>query len=215
MKNKILPPVIIISALLFAAIVSYSLVPKKPIEVKTATAEKIQAPQAALSDNQPTPLPTPLPTPFPTVKPKQTSPQTPAIPAPTKAPTPTNLPTPTPQPNNNTEPKPTPTASQTPAPSPIASIVHIEIKTPNGSSSFETEITDGMNLCDIMQKAKDSGKINSITFDDSYLSVYKSKYVQDINGFSNNWTFTVNGSTPLGCSLSNPKPNDSIIWKFG
>ena len=121
----------------------------------------------------------------------------------------------TPQPNNNTEPKPTPTASQTPAPSPIASIVHIEIKTPNGSSSFETEITDGMNLCDIMQKAKDSGKINSITFDDSYLSVYKSKYVQEINGFSNNWTFTVNGSTPLGCSLSNPKPNDSIIWKFG
>ena len=72
-----------------------------------------------------------------------------------------------------------------------------------------------MTACDVLQKAKDAGKLKSVTFDDSYMATMHSRYISEINGFANNWTFTVNGSSPLGCSLSQPKPNDTIVWKFG
>ena len=92
--------------------------------------------------------------------------------------------------------------------------MNVDIKTPDSSSSFSVELTDGMSVCDVLQKAKDDGKISSLTIDDSYLSTLKSKYVSEINKYKNNWTFTVNGNSPLGCSLSYPKPNDIIVWKF-
>ena len=75
-------------------------------------------------------------------------------------------------------------------------------------------LNNGANACDVLQEAKNEGKINSVTFDDSYMSTMHSRYITEINGYSNNWTFTVDGSSPNGCSLINPKPNDTIVWKF-
>ena len=112
--------------------------------------------------------------------------------------------------------------SSTPVPIPTSTVVpikafenvNVEIKAGGSSASFTIETTDSMDVCSIMEKAKDEGKINSLTMDDSYLSTLNSKYVKEINGYKDNWTFTVNGNSPLGCSLYTVKPNDLIIWKF-
>lgn len=112
------------------------------------------------------------------------------------------------------EPTSTPQPTSTPMPTVVVKIVNLQIQTPDGTSNFTVTLKDGANVCDILQTAKDVGKITSLTLDDSYLSAYKSKYVLEMNGYRNNWTFTVNGASPLGCSLSNPKPNDIIVWKF-
>ena len=93
--------------------------------------------------------------------------------------------------------------------------INMQLITPDGTSNFSVVLKSGANACDVLQEAKDEGKINSVTFDDSYVSSLHSRYVTEINSYKDNWTFTVNGNSPLGCSLSNPKPNDVIVWKFG
>lgn len=105
--------------------------------------------------------------------------------------------------------------AQTITPTPIQIFVNLQIESADGSSNFSIVFNEGMNVCDILQKAKDEGKIQSLTFDDSYLSAFNSRYIYEINGLKNNWTFTVNGKSPLGCSLITPAPNDTIKWKFG
>ncbi len=117
---------------------------------------------------------------------------------------------PTPQPSSISQ----TASSPTPAPTPEKKQVNMEIQSPDGNSSFQIDISEGMNVCDVLQKAKDQGKVKSITFDDQYLASYNSKYVYEINGFKNNWTFKVNGNSPLGCSLYQVKNNDSIVWEF-
>ncbi|MGH7203409.1 MAG: DUF4430 domain-containing protein [Candidatus Levyibacteriota bacterium] len=107
-----------------------------------------------------------------------------------------------------------PTATPVPTSQPT-STVSLQIQDPAGTSSFTVTLKTGANVCDVLQETKDEGKISSIIFDDSYMSTLHSRYVNEINGFKNNWTFTINGTTPLGCSLANPKPNDTIVWKFG
>lgn len=77
------------------------------------------------------------------------------------------------------------------------------------------EISGDLNVCQVLEKAKDQGKIASLTLDNSYISSMNSLYVKEMNGLSNNWTFKVNGNSPLGCSLYQVKPEDLIVWKFG
>ncbi|MGI8420225.1 MAG: DUF4430 domain-containing protein [Candidatus Levyibacteriota bacterium] len=115
---------------------------------------------------------------------------------------------------NNTTQLPVTTATPLPTPQ-LANTVSLQIQDPAGTSSFTVTLKAGANVCDVLQETIDEGKITSVTFDDSYMSTLHSKYVTEINGFKNNWTFTINGTTPLGCSLANPKPNDTIVWKFG
>ncbi len=93
-------------------------------------------------------------------------------------------------------------------------MVNMEINDPDGDNSFQVKLNGGANACDVLQESKDEGKINSLTFNDAYMSTLHSRYVTEINGFQNNWTFTINGSSPNGCSLINPQPNDHIVWKF-
>ncbi len=119
-------------------------------------------------------------------------------------------------PPSSSTPNPSPPApAPTPPPSLTTAIVSVTIITPNPTSNFTVLLEDGFNVCDVLIKAKNEGKISSLTLDDSYLSTYKSLYVYEINGFANNWTFTVNGESPLGCSLYFPKDKDTIVWKFG
>ena len=93
--------------------------------------------------------------------------------------------------------------------------VSVAIIPPDATSNFAVVLEEAFNVCDVLVKAKNEEKISSLTLDDSYLSTYKSLYVYEINGFANNWTFTVNGGSPLGCSLYFPKDKDTIVWKFG
>jgi|SRR3989344_6647927 len=151
-----------------------------------------------------------------------------------KTPTPTVVPSPTAQstssPSQNSSSNPqtgstipsssAPQSSTTPQPSPSPTTqpekkqVNLEIQAPDGTSSFQIEITEEVDVCKVLEIARDQGKIKSLTLDDQYLKAFNSKYVYEINGYKNNWTFKVNGSSPLGCSLYKVIANDSIVWKF-
>lgn len=221
-KKKILPPAIVVGSLILAGSVAYAFSPQSPfVAQQSDTSNKTIAYKA-----KPTTVQRPTPSAVPSkttsvlgTKTRTVSPQPKSIqPTPitkqeststsssqntgTGGTTVTN--TPVPQQTNST-----------PTQVPAAQTVSVEIKSPDGSASFTVAHNDGMTVCDVLQRAKDSGKIKSVTLDDSYMASLRSKYVSEINGFANNWTFSVNGSQPLGCSLSQPKPNDSIVWKFG
>lgn len=92
--------------------------------------------------------------------------------------------------------------------------VNLQISEPDGNFSLSVTLKDGDNLCHNLSRAKDEGKIRSLTIDDSYMSSFGSSYVREINGYQNNWTVSVEGNSPKGCSLYNPKPGESINWKF-
>ena len=106
-----------------------------------------------------------------------------------------------------------------PTPTPISdptqtqqSIVHMQISEPDGTSNFS--IPAEGNACDELTEAKDEDKIHSVTFNSSYMNSMHSLYIKEINGYQNNWTFTINGQGPAGCSLASPKSGDTVIWKF-
>src|SRR4029078_2639744 len=101
--------------------------------------------------------------------------------------------------------------TNTPLPTPTNSINHVslQITTPDVTSLDSVTLKDGADVCDVLQEAKDEGKISSLTLDDSYMSSLHSKYVKEMNGRSDNWTFKLNNDSPLGCSLAHPKPNDT------
>ena len=96
-----------------------------------------------------------------------------------------------------------------------AAAVAIQLSEPDGTSNFEVSLNPGDDLCDNLVEAKAEGKIRSLLIDDSYLETFGSRYVREINGYSNNWTVEVNGVKPLGCSLYEPKIGEQIVWKFG
>lgn len=114
----------------------------------------------------------------------------------------------TPSPTN------TPVATATPTPTPNRKTVTLKIEDPEEKTVFDLTTSGAENVCDLLLLAKNEGKIRSLTIDDSYRQSLKSAYVVEINGFRNNWTFTVNGASPRGCSLSTPQAGDVIVWKF-
>lgn len=107
--------------------------------------------------------------------------------------------------------------TQTPIPTSEPTInvlqVNLEIKNGDSSSNFSIGISENMNVCDVLSKARDEGKISSVSFDDSYMETFKSKFVTEINGIKSNWVFKVNGTSPLGCSLYTVKNSDKIEWE--
>lgn len=227
MKKQLLPGLIVGIALILAGSAAYAFSPQSPFNSK----------QKEISENTITRKTSPTKTPVtPTPKPSATLSQkvvlgtktTGTVPQPTTktvaAKQESSSTGTTGQSNTggstsqNTTPQSATAAPQqqpTAAPVQAAQTVSVEIKAPDGTSSFTVDYNEGMDVCAVLQKAKDAGKIRSVTFNDDYMATLKSKYVFEINGFSNNWTFSVNGSSPLGCSLLQPKPNDTIVWKFG
>lgn len=213
-KMRLLPLLVILIALVLAGFVSFGLSPKKSLEMAAKIdLPKTDTPNIEFGPAEPLKIaqaPKPAAS-FKSISPS-TSPSADGSPKPSPVNSQTPQPSPTPQ--TSTSPLRQP-ADPTPSPTPETQTVNIEIKASGSSSNFSTAVNEGMNVCEAMQKAKDEGKIQSITFDDSYLAAFKSKYVLEINGLQNNWTFTVNGASPLGCSLIQLKPNDSIVWTFG
>ena len=105
------------------------------------------------------------------------------------------------------------TASSTQPTQAPAVMIHMQIAEPDGTLNFSLPVRG--NVCDELTEAKNEGKIHSVTFDSSYMGSMHSLYVKEINGYTNNWTFTVNEQSPQGCSLVLPKAGDNIVWKFG
>ncbi len=217
---KILPIFIVTSSLVLAGVFTYSIAPK-PSHAETTT------PVRVLGVAAPSPSPIFSPTPSPKiiilVSPKPTPLKSPVVPiSPTPQPSPSakveNTVPSSPQPTNTPSPSasvaPSPSPSPSLSPTPLVSQINVQIKTPDTNSAFSLQIEDGINACDLMTKAKNEGKISSLTLDDSYLATFHTLLVKEINGLKDNWTFTVNGESPMGCSLVNLKDKDQIIWEF-
>jgi hypothetical protein len=199
-RIKILQLFIVCLALFFAGSVSVILSPKPQIK-----GVSVQKPQRIVTQTYiPTTIPLPTSTPTKRIIVIVSATPTPPSIQPTSSYT-TDIPTPS----------LAPIAAATPSPTSVAQTVSLEIQTPNGTSQFTIKHIPDSNVCDILQIAKDEEKIESLTLDDSYMASLHSKYVYEINGYKNNWTFTVNGTAPIGCSLIKLQPNDSIVWKFG
>ena len=112
----------------------------------------------------------------------------------------------------------TPTSIPVPTSQPTvpAQTVTMQVVEPDGTKNFQVILHSGDNLCDNLTEAKNEGKIKSVTLSNAWMSSFHSLYVVEIDGYSNNWTMSVNGISPsVGCSLINPKPNDTITWTFG
>ncbi|HLC88132.1 MAG TPA: DUF4430 domain-containing protein [Patescibacteria group bacterium] len=230
-KIKIPKPTLYLSGLLVAILLGSGLFFKSILlPVASETAEKQPEVLGQAITIPPSPSPSPIPSLKPSLKPavkasvkpsiKPSPPPTPpgsTAPAPSTASSPAVLGATSASPSPGTSPShsPPPAGGSGPSPSPSASIspqtVNLEIQ----GSGFTIEISGNLNVCQVLEKAKDQGKISSLTLDDSYMSSMNSQYVREINGMSNNWTFKVNGNSPLGCSLYTVKPGDQIVFKFG
>jgi len=235
--KTLLPAVIVVVALAITGGVGYALTPKQTVENVAANPDTQKA--SIIADKN---LPTPTVTPMPK---SVLGTSSYSGPSPIAAQTTTNTTTQTTSSTNTSgstsqttttqtssnsqpaqqtssqtsiptaTPQPTAVPTQAPTAAPVSNTVSMQVQDPGGNSSFTVTLTNGANACDVLQEAKNEGKINSVTLSDAYMSSLHSLYVTEINGYSNNWTFTVNGSSPAGCSLINPKPNDTIVWKFG
>lgn len=183
----------------FAAAVFFSFFPGNIFEKNKP---EIKNSVKGISINKIISTPTPQDTPTPGIvyqviqKPSTTTQQ-----PPTSTPAPTVQ-----QATNNSNPQPTSAPSQA---------VNMQVTEPDGTFNFTVNLNSGNTACDLLNEAKQEGKIKSVTMDDSYMSTLHSPYIKEINGYQNNWTFTVNGSSPQGCALYSPKAGDSIVWKFG
>lgn len=225
LSREILSILVILSSLLFAGSITYAFAPRSTTTTQPAQEEATTVVTKQQEINyspfiaQPTQPQQVLGTKTKTVSPSLTP-----IPS-SNTSTPTNNPTTPPVPiivvHNITQvvsptpsqtPEPTPTI--VPSPSPASQTVSIEINSPSEKSNFTIDITDNMNACQILQKAKEEGKITSLTLDDKYLESFGTLLVAEMNGYSNNWVFTVNGESPMGCSLSFPKSGDQIVWNY-
>lgn len=90
--------------------------------------------------------------------------------------------------------------------------VSMTVSEPDGTNNFTVDFHTGMNACDTLSEAKTEGKIKSVTM--QWYASLNSNYVYEINGYKNNWTFTVDGKSPQGCSLITLKQNDNVVWKY-
>ena len=113
-------------------------------------------------------------------------------------------------------PKATPTPTITPKPTSNASnAVTIHIVQPNITQEFSVASGDHTDACAILLQAKNEnpGKITSL--DIVTYPQNNSKYLRELNGFADNWKYTVNGTSPdKDCSQMIVKPYDIIQWKF-
>ncbi len=225
-KPTLLPVVVVVFTFIIAGSIAYAFAPKPHAtiakvaitEKKVAMTTKKQKPSVTPevkvlgANTQKTSWPTAEVAKSPTATPVPHSTQTASNTTTSGQQTTTN--TLTQQTTQNSSPTVTPQPTTAPTTASVTNTVSMQVQDPAGTSNFMVTLKNGANACDVLQEAKDEGKINSVTFDDSYMASLHSRYVTQINGYANNWTFTINGSSPNGCSLSNPKPNDSIVWKY-
>lgn len=129
------------------------------------------------------------------------------LPAPTTA-EPVVAGTSTTNPTSATTPPPAASAA-TPVPVKTAQLI-IDI---NGTATaHKVRLAGPMNACQLLTAARDQGLIKSVSL--KYYPSFNSYYVEEINGYENNWTFKVNGSSPKGCSLASVTQGDTVSWTY-
>jgi len=97
---------------------------------------------------------------------------------------------------------------------PQQDIINLEINGPEGNNKFTSNYKDGTNPCSILNDAKNEGTIRSVTIL-HYGAPLNSDYVKEINGFSDNWNFAIDGSgKPSGCSNYILDKNSTVTWKY-
>jgi hypothetical protein len=90
--------------------------------------------------------------------------------------------------------------------------VHFTLIEPDGTFNWVVGLGSGTTACDVLTEAKAEGKLRSVTM--SYYSSFHSYYIEEINNYHNNWTFSVNGKAPPGCSLVTVGQGDNVTWRF-
>lgn len=107
-----------------------------------------------------------------------------------------------------------PTTAQTAVaatPTPAAS-VQLTIAEPDGTFAYTVATAGVTNACDVLIAARAAGFLKSLHM--SWYASMHSNYVDDINGYKDNWTFKVNGASPKGCSLASVTQGDTISWTY-
>jgi hypothetical protein len=132
-----------------------------------------------------------------------------------------SAPTPTPPPTvagaSTQKPQPTPVKkAAAPTPAPPVNTVMLVLEYPKGPYSGQVRLLPGADACAVLEQAKSEGKLTSLNIDyTTYMNSLHSAYVKEINGYEN-WKFKVESggktTSPLGCSLVKPLPNDKITW---
>ncbi len=127
---------------------------------------------------------------------------------------PSSLPSPTI--TNSSVPSPAANNSPTPSPSPAPQQNQVNLVI-NGGAGLSVNINSGDNQCNVLTRALEQGKIQSLNmrFNDSL----GSDAVYQINGIGKEnsvwWTYKVNGQSPSqGCSYIKANNNDSIEWQY-
>lgn len=135
---------------------------------------------------------------------------------PSSKPTPTTL---------ITKPKASPSSLPIPAittpspgatPTPVVQQITLEMSI-DGGSSFSLNLEQGKNHCDALNQALSEGKISSLNM--QYNSSFGSFGVYQINGLGKEgqvwWVYEVNDkSPPFGCSQVQVKDGDKVKWKY-
>ncbi len=81
-------------------------------------------------------------------------------------------------------------------------------------TTWAVSLSGTQTPCSILQAAKDQGKLSSLTIQ-HYGAPLNSDYVKEINGNSDNWTFTLNGdSKNMGCSYYSLNSGDTVVWSY-
>ncbi|MBI2033216.1 MAG: hypothetical protein HYT10_02005 [Candidatus Levybacteria bacterium] len=187
--------ILLISLLCFVLAGASFLLSKPSVKSRPQKTESVQG---ALTKKVP-PTPTAA---FEKVVYKQNDPLTPTPP---NNNSPILLPTSTPVPQSAEPTQPIPTTSDE---------FTVELFTPDGNGSFTVKFRENSTPCSILTDAKNEGKIRSVTIT-HYDAPLNSDYVKEINGFSDNWTFSINSETkPMGCSQYILGKGNTVIWKY-
>jgi hypothetical protein len=113
-----------------------------------------------------------------------------------------------------------PTATNTPAPkgenNTAAATFHVALSI-NGASVGEVAITQDANQCDVLTKAKEQGRIDSLLM--KYDNSLGTNGVYQINGIGREnaiwWIYKINGTSPTqGCSYVKAKDGDLVEWEY-
>ena len=118
--------------------------------------------------------------------------------------------------NTNTTTNGSSNSSPTSTPQVNASKINVTLSVDGGSSS-EITIDNGANQCDVLTKALEQGKIQSLNM--RYDNSLGSNGVYQINGIGKDnsiwWTYKVNGKSPSqGCSYVKANNGDSVEWNY-
>lgn len=89
-------------------------------------------------------------------------------------------------------------------------VVILQVDAGTSSHSYTVTWSQGMNVYDVMEKAR---KSNEFSFEAVWYEGVGSYYITKINDIGCCWIYKINGKNALGVSLEIVEPGDVISWK--